>query len=154
MPKPNRIPEPTEPVENDRETAATSAKSGSLETVARRPRRDISTAEKLRIVEAANACRATGKRGDLGALLRREGVYSSQLSSWESKLGTHGTAGLAAGKPGRKPKLSEAERRNVELEKLNAALEKKLRVANVLIDLQKKAHEILSLALPESGDDS
>ncbi len=154
MPKPNRIPEPTKPAENRRETATTSAKSGSLETVARRPRRDISTADKLRIVEAAHACRTTGKRGDLGALLRREGIYSSQLSSWESLLGTHGTAGLAAKKPGRKPKLSEAERRIVELEKRNAALEKKLRVANVLIDLQKKAHEVLGLTLPESEDES
>src|SRR5690606_5737729 len=57
--------------------------------------------------------RLPGERqaGALGALLRREGVYSSQLSSWRTQLGAHGTGGLAAKKPGRKPKFTEAERR-------------------------------------------
>ena len=57
-------------------------------------------------------------------------------------------------KAGRKPRLTEVERRNAELLKRNAVLEKKLRIANALIALQKKAHEVLGIALPESDGDS
>jgi len=117
-------------------------------------RRTFSAAEKLRILTEADACLATGKRGELEAMLRREGIYSSHLSAWRTQLGVHGTAGLAGRKPGRKPKLTEAERRNAELTKRNADLERKLRIANALIALQKKAHELLGLALPESGGES
>ena len=88
------------------------------------------------------------------ALLRREGIYSSLLSSWRMQLGALGSAGLEARKPGRKPRLTHAERHNVELTKRNAELERKLHIANVLLALQKKAHEILGLALPESDADS
>ncbi len=70
------------------------------------------------------------------------------------QLGAHGAAGLTTKKPGRKPRLTEAERRNVELMKRNAELERKLHVANVLISLKKKAHEVLGIALPESDGDS
>ena len=120
----------------------------------KRPRRVFSAADKLRIVKEADRCLASGKRGGVGALLRREGIYASLLSSWRTQLGTQGAAGLAMKKPGRKPKLSEAERRVEQLEKRNAELERKLHVANVLIALQKKAHEVLGLALPESDGDA
>jgi len=126
----------------------------TLETVAKRVRRIFSAADKLRIVQEADSCLASGKRGALGAMLRREGIYSSQLMDWRAQLGAHGAVGLATKKPGRKPKFTEAERLNVELTKRNAVLEKKLRIANALIDLQKKAHEVLGIALPESEEDS
>jgi transposase len=126
----------------------------SLETVAKRRRRLFSVAAKLRIVKEADVCLASGKRGALEAMLRREGIYSSLLSTWRTQLGAHGAGGLAARKPGRKPKLTEAERRNVELTKRNAELERRLHVANVLIALQKKAHEVLGLVLPESDGES
>ncbi len=127
----------------------------SVETVPKSgKKRSFSAAEKLRIVKEAEACLASGKRGALGAMLRREGIYSSLLTSWRTQLGAHGAAGLEARKPGRKPKLTAAERRNVELTKRNAELERKLHIANVLIALQKKAHEILGLALPESDGES
>ena len=111
-----------------------------------KPRPLNPTPERLRL--------ASGKRGELGSLLRREGIYSSLLSTWRTQLGVHGSAGLEARKPGRQAKLSEAERLNVVLTKRNAELERKLHVATVLIALQKKAHEILGLALPESDGDS
>jgi transposase-like protein len=121
-----------------------------LETVPKPHRRVFTVADKLRIVNEATACVASGERGALEAMLRREGIYSSQLSTWRGQLGLHGAAGLAARKPGRKPRLTDAERRNAELTKRNAELERKLHVAEVLIALQKKAHELLGLALPES----
>jgi transposase-like protein len=122
--------------------------------VAKRRRRVFSAADKLRIVRDADRCLASGKRGALGALLRREGLYSSLVSTWRTQLGAEGSAGLAAKKVGRKPKLTEGERCNAELTKRNVELERKLRVANALIALQKKAHELLGLALPESDGDS
>jgi transposase-like protein len=122
--------------------------------VAKRPRRHFNPAEKLRIVKEADRCLASGKRGELEALLRREGIYSSLLSSWRTLLGAHGSAGLTTKKAGRKPKFSEAERLNIQLTKRNAELERKLHIANVLIALQKKAHEILGLALPESDGET
>jgi transposase len=125
-----------------------------VETVAKRLRRVFSAADKLRIVKEAERCAASGKRGEQEAMLRREGIYSSQLSSWRMKLGSHGSAGLVADKPGRKPKLTEAERRNAELTKRNKQLERKLYIANALIELQKKAHEVLGLVLPESDGES
>ena len=136
MPKPVRRSRSSS--SQDEPQQPTSGDSDGLETVAKRHRRVFSAADKLRIVKEADSCLASGKRGALGALLRREGIYSSLLSTWRAQLGTHGTEGLAAKKVGRKPKLSEAERRVVELTKRNAVLERKLHVANVLIGLQKK----------------
>jgi transposase len=137
------------------EGSSTSASEKSVETVPKAgKRRTFTAADKLRIVKEAEGCLASGKRGDLEAMLRREGIYSSHLSSWRTQLGVHGAAGLAARKPGRKPKLSEVERLNEQLTKRNAQLERKLHVANVLIALQKKAHEVLGLALPESDEET
>lgn len=132
MPKPFRVSN----------HSATSLQDGehresSVETVAKRRRRVFSPADKLRIVTEADRCRSTGKRGDLEAMLRREGVYASAVSTWRTQLANQGKAGLVAAKPGRKPKLSDAERRNVELLKRNAVLERKLHIANALIELQK-----------------
>jgi transposase len=114
----------------------------------------FSAADKLRIVKEADRCIASGKRGALGEMLRREGLYSSVLSSWRTQLGAHGAAGLAGKKVGRKPKLTDAERRIAELTKRNAKLEQKLHVANVLIGLQKKLHDLLGIPLPESDGDT
>ena len=152
MPKPSRIPDRDPSPESERRQAGPSG--ATLETVPKKTRRVFSAADKLRIVKEADVCLTSGKRGDLEALLRREGIYSSLLSSWRSQLGAHGTAGLATKKPGRKPRLTEAERLNTELLKRNAVLENKLRIANALIALQKKAHEVLGIALPESDGDS
>lgn len=126
----------------------------SVETVAPKRRRRFSASEKLRIVKAADAALASGERGAVAALLRKEGIYSSHLSAWRQQLADHGSEGLKAKKPGRKPKRDAKDRELAALKKKNAELERKLRVANSLIDLQKKAHEILGLALPESDETS
>ena len=123
-----------------------------METIAKRPRRVFSAADKLRIVKRADACLASGERGAVEAMLRAEGIYSSLLSTWRAQLGAYGTEGLGVRKPGRKPKLDAKDRRNAELEKRNAELERRLHVANVLLGLQKKAHEVLAIALPTSNE--
>lgn len=153
MPKPVRNSRSSS-TQSEPQTPTSGDPAESLETVAKRRRRVFSAADKLRILKEADSCLASGERGALGALLRREGIYSSLLSTWRAQLGTHGTAGLGAKKAGRKPKLTEAERRVVELTKRNAVLERKLHVANVLIGLQKKAHELLGIDLPQRDEDS
>jgi transposase-like protein len=114
----------------------------------------FTAAEKLRIVKRADACVASGERGAIEAMLREEGLYSSALSTWRAQLGARGAEGLAPRKMGRKPKLDAKDRRQAELLKRNAVLERKLHIAEAIIALQKKAHEILGIALPETDGES
>lgn len=124
----------------------------AVETVVRKTRRTFSASEKLRIVQAAEAAVTSGERGALVALLRKEGIYSSHLATWRSQLRARGTEGLIAQKPGRKPKHDATERELLAAQKKIAALEKKLLVANAIVDLQKKAHELMGIALPDTTD--
>ena len=126
----------------------------AVETQPRRRRRVFTAAEKLRIVKKADACVASGERGAIEAMLREEGLYSSALSTWRAQLSTQGTGGLEPRKVGRKLKLDAKDRRNAELLKRNAMLERKLHIAEAVIDLQKKAHEILGIALPMTDGES
>lgn len=123
--------------------------SGSQESVQAKMRRQFTASEKLRLVNAADAALATGERGALEAMLRKEAIYSSQLATWRQQLGTSGEAGLTSRKPGRKPKLGARDRELLAVTKQNETLERKLRVANAVIALQKKMHEVLGLTLPE-----
>jgi transposase-like protein len=116
----------------------------------RRRRRNIATEEKLRILKEADACTA---RGALSALLRREGIYSSQLNDWRKLLRAHGEAGLAAKAPGPKPTHDERDRRIEQLEREKAKLERELLIARKLNELAGKAHEILGVALPGLEND-
>jgi transposase len=104
-------------------------------------------------VWAAEAALATGERGALEAFLRKEGIYSSHLSAWRRQFAANGEAGLSARKPGRKPRLDAAARALLAAKKDNDALKHKLRVATAIIELQKKAHAVLGLALPELPED-
>ncbi len=130
-------------------------KSTKTEVVAapendRRQRRKWSVEEKKRILKDAAECT---ERGEQAALLRREGIYSCQLSQWQQQMKAHGEAGLVARKRGRKPTKDAKDREIEKLKKKAAKLEKDLDLARKLIDLQKKAHEILGLALPRIEDD-
>ena len=116
-----------------------------MEVKAKRGKRRSFTAdEKLRIVREAAACT---QRGEIEALLRREGIYSSLLAAWRKQLELHGSEALAGRKPGRKATLDAKDRRIAELEKRTARLEAKLSLAEKLIDLQKKVSAILGINL-------
>lgn len=128
--------------------------SPSQESLPGKTRRQFTASEKLRLVKAAEVALASGERGALEAMLREEGIYSSQLAAWRTQFGARGEAGLASRTPGRKPKLSAKDRELLAVAKENELLQRKLRVANALIALQKKAHELLGLALPENEDES
>jgi transposase-like protein len=116
----------------------------------RRQRRRWSAEEKKRILREAEKCT---KRGELAALLRREGIYSSLLGKWRQQAKAHGEEGLVPKKAGRKPVKDEKDRRIEKLERRNARLEKNMSIARKVIELQKKAHEILGIALPGVEND-
>ncbi len=112
-------------------------------------RRFFSASEKLRIVREAAACT---ERGDIEALLRREGIYSSLLAGWRKQLALHGSEALAGRKRGPKPKLDAKDRRIAELEKRSARLEAKISLMEKLLDLQKKVSLILGVDLQSESE--
>jgi transposase-like protein len=155
VPKPSQSSDPENTPDNgDRKQRRRGLSGASLESVAPQKRRQFVPAERLRLLNAADAALATGKRGALQALMRKEGIYSSHLFTWRRQLAAGGAAALVSQKPGRKPKLDDKDRELLALSKRNAELERKLLIANALIDLQKKAHAILGIALPDSDEES
>ncbi|MCB9628452.1 MAG: helix-turn-helix domain-containing protein [Sandaracinaceae bacterium] len=116
----------------------------------RRQRRRFTREEKVAILKRADA--ATG-RGEVAALLRREGLYSSHLTQWRQQVREHGEAGLDARRPGAKPQKDERDQAIEKLERKTARLEHELLVARKLIELAGKAHEILGVALPSLEND-
>lgn len=107
-----------------------------VETEVKAPvkRRRFTLEFKRRIVQEADSCTESGQ---VGALLRREGLYSSHLTSWRQLFAR------SPQKPGRKPKSTEHK----ELERLrseNAKMKDELRQARLVIDVQKKLSQLLA----------
>jgi len=113
----------------------------------KRTRRHFSTEYKLRIIAEAGQCR----RGELGALLRREHLYSSQLQDWRKQLAQGGEQALSKSTPGPQPKLTGEQRELERLRRENARLTRKLEIANGCLGLQKKVLQMLDQV--NSGDD-
>ena len=113
-------------------------------------RRRFTAAYKLQILREAERCREHGR---IGALSRREGLYSSNLVTWRRQR-EHGTLeALSPKKRGRKAQEPDpSARRIAELERENERLQKKLKQAETTIDVQKKVSEILRIPLAESGE--
>ena len=105
----------------------------------KRTRRQLTPEYKLRIIAEADGC----KYGELGALLRREKLYSSQLSDWRREFAENGVAGLSKSAPGPAASRTPEQRRIDQLEKENDRLNRKLEIANDCLDLQKKALSML-----------
>ena len=154
MPKPSSNLDPQgPPSESERKQRDLGVSGASVESTPPRKRRRFTASEKLRLLKAAEAALASGERGALEALLRKEGIYNSHLSSWRQQLGARGAVGLAPQKPGRKPQLDDKDRQLLALTKEVTALKRKLQSADGLISLQKKAHELLGIALPEFDEE-
>src|SRR3990172_2493448 len=118
----------------------------------RAKRRTFSAAEKLRILREAERC----PKGELGALLRREGIYSSHLTTWRRERDRNQLVGLTPRKRG--PKVDEQAQRLAQLERENARLQAKLGKAELIIDAHtcpggrgqgKKLLQVLGLPEPE-----
>lgn len=113
-------------------------------------RRRFSAAYKARIVREADACT---EPGEVGALLRREGLYSSSLSSWRKEYRKAGEAALRDDKRGRKvtknPLAGEVEKLRRDLERT----QKKLAQAEMIIEFQKNLCEILGISPTRVSED-
>ena len=117
--------------------------------VAERAKHRRFTAEyKLRILREADACKGDG---DLGALLRREGLYSSHLSTWRRQRDEIAKAGLKARKRG--PKSKAVDPRVKQLERENLRLKRRLEQAETIIDFQKKLSKLLGIPLKPHDSD-
>lgn len=107
---------------------------GHGEVVLTGKRRRFSKAYKQRILAEAEQC----QYGELGALLRREGLYSSNLTAWRREL--------AAGKLDGNEKQKKADKKRLErLQKENARLKKALKKAEAIITAQKKLAELIDM---------
>ena len=111
----------------------------------RAKRRTFTAAEKLRILREAERC----PKGELGALLRREGVYSSHLTHWRRERERNQLTGLTLRKRGPAQRVDEQAQRLAELERENTRLQAKLGKAELIIDAQKKLLQVLGLPEPE-----
>jgi transposase len=108
----------------------------------KRTRRRFTTEYKLDILAKADAC----QRGELGALLRKEKLYSNQLQQWRREFAEGGVEGLSKTAPGPGSAKTAEQRRIEQLEKENSRLIKKLQIAEACLDLQKKALSMLDHA--------
>lgn len=117
--------------------------------VPEKPRRRRFTAEyKLQILREADACK---QPGELGALLRREGLYSSNLVTWRQQRDRAAKAGIDAGKRG--PKAKVVDPRVKQLERENADLKRRIKRMDLLLEIQKKTSELLGIPLNHPDED-
>jgi transposase-like protein len=122
------------------------------EVPAKATRRRFSKEYKLAVVEEADRC---NEMGEIGALLRREGLYSSHLRNWRRERRQGTLAAMNAMKRGPKPKTDGRDERIGRLERENKRLQAQLRQAEAIINIQEKVSEILGIPLPETdGIDS
>ena len=123
----------------------TSGMATETEVVAKAARRRFSATEKLRVLKEADRC---SKPGELSALLRREGLYSSHLSAWRAARRNGELAGLAPRARGPKPKpVDPRDRKIAELERETRRLQARLERAEGLIEVQKKVAQLLGTPL-------
>jgi transposase len=111
------------------------------EVLPRAERRQFSGPYKLRILEEVDRCT---ERGQIGALLRREGLYSSHLSTWRRQRAAGQLQALSPQKRGRKVQEVGAEALG-RLQRENERLRARLEQAEMIIDVQKKLSRLLGL---------
>ena len=122
------------------------------EVVAKASRRRFSTKYKLRILAEIDECTQPGQ---LGALLRREGLYSSTVRRWRQRRDEGVLSGLTPKKRGPKPNPDAALVRELaKQKKRNEQLEKQLQRAEMIIGVQKKVSELLGITLGETNEKS
>ena len=116
------------------------------EVCEQKPRRHFTAAYKLRILKEFDDCSQPREKG---ALLRREGLYHSNICTWSRQREKGELQGLAPKKRGRKAgEVNPLTRSVARLERGNKRLNKKLRQAETIIEVQKKISEILGSSQP------
>jgi len=133
-------------MKNENETAGETEGQAmpKTEVVSKPKRKQFSVAERQRILREADACQGSG---EIGALLRREGIYSSYLTTWRKQKERGELDGLSPQKRG--PKTDPQAIELAKLRRENERLQKKLQQAELIIDIQKKVSQILGIPLAE-----
>ena len=124
------------------------------EVMEKKRRRKFTAAYKLRILEEADACTLPGQ---IGALLRREGLYSSNLTTWRRQRDEGLLKALSPRKRGRKPRPdSHLAKRVAQLERENQRLRDQIKKAQTIIEVQKKISDLMGIPQPnrETGGSS
>jgi transposase len=120
------------------------------EVVAMPKRRRFSAEEKLRILKEADACT---RPGEMGALLRREGLYSSHLTEWRRARERGELEALEPKKRGPKPApVNPLEKKVAELSRALEKAEARAKRAEALVEVQKKVSELLGIQLPKEDE--
>jgi transposase-like protein len=120
----------------------------NTEVVAKPKRRRYTAEYKLRLLHEVDANQGSG---EIGALLRREGLYSSHLTAWRRQRERGELDGLSPQKRGPKPDPQAVELARLERE--NERLRERLRRAELIIDVQKKVAQMLGVAVEENNLD-
>ena len=118
------------------------------EVVAKAKRRTFSAKYKLRILQEADRC---NKVGQIGALLRREGLYSSHLTAWRRQREQGQLSGLAGSQRGRKARQDAKDKELARLSQENERLRQQLAQAELIITAQKKLAQALEQTLTRPG---
>jgi len=121
------------------------------EVVAEAKRRAFTAEYKQRILAEADA--AATQPGAIGALLRREGLYSSHLVTWRRERQAGILKGLTPQKRGRKSRRGPLEEENQKLRRENQRLTEELRKSEIVIDVQKKVGALLGWSLPKDPEE-
>ena len=134
-------------------SAAKTLPSGAgVEVVARAGRRLFSKADKQRILQAADRC---SRPGEIGALMRREGVYSSSLSTWRRQRKAAELGALSPQKRGPKPAPDRDQVLQIaQLTRDNDRLKSRLDKALFVIEVQKKVAALLGHPLDDNGENT
>lgn len=107
-------------------------------------RRRFSAAEKVRILEAADACR---EPGEIGALLRREGIYSSRVAKWREQRAKGNLQALTPQKRGRKPQQDPRDAELAQLRREKEQVQARLAPAETIIEVQTNLSQLVGLPL-------
>lgn len=134
--------------EQTKQPSITDNRPPDPEVVPKAERRRFTAAYKLRILEEADACTQPGQ---IGALLRREGLYSSHLDRWRKLRRKGQLAALTPESRGRKPP-TPAQEELARLQQENKRLRARLEQAELVIDVQKKLSRLLGLTAHESDE--
>ena len=124
--------------------------ANSPEVLEKPQRRTFDAAYRLRIVEEADRCIEPGQ---VGELLRREGLYSSYLTKWRRQRDERALKALDSKKRGRKPKPRDSATEELErLRRQKEELAERLRQAETIIEVQKKVSELLGIQPSQNGE--
>lgn len=133
-------------------TQQSSSSTPDPEVLEHKPRRRFSAGYKLRILKQYEACT---KPGEVGALLRREGLYSSNINTWRRQRDEGELHALSPKKRGRNAKeINPLAKEVARLERENTKLAKKLQQAETIIEVQKKISEILGISQNNNSEKS